>query len=320
MGPKEYSVTVLFFAWVQSGSNLGPRFEIGPKLHFLLFSGSNLGPINFVILSVPRLDFLLLGPIYCIGPNIQKTRFSVIMIFIEGTIIIISRILYRHFLDGDKMEWLQEGLSNLSGFEQRDVAEILIPFFRENPETWKTVRDALPAKDSIRATSSNWTEEAATFASTQLVNHGYMTYRLAKQLSIFPAGKKADSKTFNRIMAHVSSAIKHNKKHKDGSRVFYYHEDRNPVEWESIELSGPINIQEEPMKAVEVFIERFATGTSFNWRNIMENEKKIFNIGRGPDAMIFLDNWYKNTLHPLLRDDWTNARGYIYEKKKFEEE
>lgn len=216
------------------------------------------------------------------------------------------------------MAILQESLEGLSGYEKEDAVLVFAHWLKNNPEMLVRLRTLIPEEGKVRAPRSDNSSRAKALEDV-LVRKGYVTLRETNLMRVLD--REIDTKTLNRIMQKIPSAIKFNGKHRDGSRVFYYHEDQDPTQWAAVPEAGPVNIAAEGHEAAQRFLERYATGSSVHWKNTVTKEKKFFIIDKGDFANVnlMLADWNARCLRPLMEANGWLGQANLYKKSNEEE-
>lgn len=214
---------------------------------------------------------------------------------------------------------LDEGLSNLhSIWEKRDAVDIMVQWAKSDPDILSYLREQIPKEESTRSPRRRMNEIADSIES-QFTDIGCITYKEAKRLGWIR--KNDRSRDFARLMSKIKCAVKFDGPHRDGSRVFYYHESQDPSQWTAVPEAGPISIHSDGLAAAEAFLYHFAAGVSVHWKNIVTKEKKFFITDKGSFANVnlMLADWNSRFLRPLmLRNGWI-GQANLYKKMNEEE-
>jgi hypothetical protein len=214
---------------------------------------------------------------------------------------------------------LSEGLSTLQSiWEKRDTVDTIVEWLKGDPDMLTYLREQIPKEESIRSPRRRMNEIADSI-ETQFRNLGCITYKEAKRLGWIR--KNDRSRDFTRLMSKINCAVKHEGAHRDGSRVFYYHEDKDPSDWAKAPDSGPIYVSTDGRSAAEAFLSRFAVGKSLHWKNIIKKETKSFITDKGSYANVnlMLADWNNRFLRPLMQSNGWIGQANMYKKINEEE-
>lgn len=214
---------------------------------------------------------------------------------------------------------LSEGLSSLQSiWEKRDTVDAIVEWVKGDPDILSYLREQIPKEESIRSPRRRMNEIADSIEA-QFQTLGCITYKEAKRLGWIR--KNDRSRDFTRLMSKIKCAVKFDGPHRDGSRIFYYHEKQDPSQWTVVPEAGPINIFTDGFTAAKVFLDRFALGGSVHWKNIVTKEKKFFITDKGvfTNVNLMLADWNSRFLRPLMQSNGWIGQANLYKKTNEEE-